>query len=669
MGWQLRLTTVLFLFLFVACPAARADAPETDASHSGSYLVTVFDDSSGFTPHGGTLSGGVWSPDFAAVSEPALGHSLSLFGKPARLLLKVASATPGLRVKMLIGSHFQSFERVVGVVEGGAQTLEITMPPEGWTHSGAEEDHLSHPLRILRISLEKGAETPAAPKVDFESLLCETVIPTANLVTLYATLTPDPAAPGAMTASCRGWNLSGREAAGTLVLSFQDWERTVLKEESRPWTLPGDGTSLDTSFSVTVPEDRNFADVSFRFEAEGLSPASARAGYTRPLTDAGGAELVPESPWGMGVFLYRYGGHPEGLAAMERAAVMARDAGVKWTREEFSWAGIETAPGVYDFSYYDQVVDAARRNGISVYGLLSYWGRFTEPYTEKGVDDFCVWARAVVRHFKDRVRHWEVYNEPNIFFWTGPKDLYATLLDKCGKIIKEEDPEALVLGMSTAGVDTAFIRRMEKFSPGYDILTVHPYRDRLDERTFMRELQRASEAARGRRVWITEMGWSTYLNGGKDEREQAGLLARCYLAAVASGVMDSMGWYDFRDDGTNPFYFEENFGVIRADMTPKPAYRALASVCRTLHSGKPRLVDTGNDTVFALCMGGNTALWSADRDARVRCVLKKRPAAVRNLMGEPAPLTADGKTLELTLKAGTPVFVSDAEPRRVGVLD
>ncbi|HPA40775.1 MAG TPA: hypothetical protein PKV69_02090, partial [Candidatus Hydrogenedentes bacterium] len=117
------------------------------------------------------------------------------------------------------------------------------------------------------------------------------------------------------------------------------------------------------------------------------------------------------------------------------------------------------------------------------------------------------------------------------------------------------------------------------------------------------------------------------------------------------------------------FYFEENFGVIRADMTPKPAYRALASVCRTLHSGKPRLVDTGNDTVFALCMGGNTALWSAEGDVRVRCVLKRRPAAVRNLMGEPAPLTADGKTLELTLKAGAPVFVSDAEPRRVRVLD
>lgn len=658
-----------FLFLFLAHFSARAEDVETDNSFSGRYLVTSFDEASGFSAHGGTLAGGAWTPDFAAVPEPSLGHSISLFGKPERLLLRVASATPGLRIKMLIGSHFQSFERVVGVLEGGAQTIEITLPPDGWTHSGAEEDHLSYPLRILRLSLEKDATLSEAPRVVFESLHCDTVVPAENVVTLHATLTPDAAAPGAMKASCRGWNLSGEAAAGTLVMSFQDWENTVIKEESRSWTLPAGGTPLDTAFLVSVPEGRNFADVSFRFEAPGLSPAAARAGYTRPLADPGSANLVPASPWGMGVFLYRYGGHPEGLATMEKAAEMARAAGVKWTREEFSWAGIETAPGVYDFSYYDKVVDTAHRNGISVYGLLSYWGRFTEPYTEKGVDDFCVWARAVVRHFKGRVRHWEVYNEPNIFFWTGPKDLYATLLDKCGKVIKEEDPEALVLGMSTAGIDIEFIRRMEKFSPGYDILTVHPYRDRLVEKSFMRELQRASEMAGGRRVWITEMGWSTHLNGGRDEREQAQLLARCYLSAVASGVMDSMGWYDFRNDGANAFYFEENFGVIRADMTPKPAYRALASVCRTLHSGKPRLVDTGDDTVFALCMGGNTAVWSATRNARVRCSLDRRPGPALNLMGEPAPVTPKGRSVEIPLKAGAPVFISGAEPRRVTVLD
>ena len=52
-----------------------------------------------------------------------------------------------------------------------------------------------------------------------ESLHCDTVVPKENVVTLHATLTPDPAAPGAMKASCRGWNLSGEAAAGTLVMS------------------------------------------------------------------------------------------------------------------------------------------------------------------------------------------------------------------------------------------------------------------------------------------------------------------------------------------------------------------------------------------------------------------------------------------------------------------
>ncbi|MGB1700168.1 MAG: family 1 glycosylhydrolase, partial [Nannocystaceae bacterium] len=77
-------------------------------------------------------------------------------------------------------------------------------------------------------------------------------------------------------------------------------------------------------------------------------------------------------------------------------------------------------PGKYDFHYYDKVVETARRHGISVYGLLAYWSRWTKPYTEEGIDDFCRWARAVVRRYKGKVKHWEIYNEPNIFFWSGP---------------------------------------------------------------------------------------------------------------------------------------------------------------------------------------------------------------------------------------------------------
>jgi hypothetical protein len=37
----------------------------------------------------------------------------------------------------------------------------------------------------------------------------------------------------------------------------------------------------------------------------------------------------------------------------------------------------------------------------------------------------------------EAIKQWEIWNEPNIFFWQGPKDLYAELLTKSYAAIKE----------------------------------------------------------------------------------------------------------------------------------------------------------------------------------------------------------------------------------------
>jgi len=160
----------------------------------------------------------------------------------------------------------------------------------------------------------------------------------------------------------------------------------------------------------------------------------------------------------MGLYLYRYPPNEEGFALMGKAAALGRDAGVKWSREEFQWHRIEPEKGRFDWAYYDRLVDIANRNGISVYGLIAYWSHWTKPYTQEGVRDYAAYCRALVTHFKDRIKHWEVWNEPNIFFWSGPKELYADLLKAAYKAIKEADPEAHVLGCSTAGIDTGFVK-------------------------------------------------------------------------------------------------------------------------------------------------------------------------------------------------------------------
>ena len=629
-------------------------------THAGRYLATDFGDGSGFSASGGTLEKGLWTMDGGG----ALSHSLSLFGKPKKIELELRDATPGLTLTLSLGSHFQTFTRTLGVTTGGPQTFALDqMPPEGWDHSGAEEDNISYPLRVCRIA----AESPnGAARVEFGGLYCATEMPDDKAVVLFSTLNAGEGSARALM-SCRGWNLLDAPVAGTLRRILRDWDGRVLAEDAQAWTLPAGGTPVDMPWEQPIPGDRNFVDAEFRFESEGRAPVSARSGFTRPMPDGGDAALAPESLWGMGVYLYRYP-HPKNdpSGQMARAAELARAAGVKWTREEFSWAGIETAPGQYDFGFYDAVVDTARKNGISVYGLLSYWGRFTEPYTEKGVDDFCLWARATVRHFKDRVKHWEIYNEPNIFFWTGPKELYPVLVKKCYAAIREEDPEAAVLAVSTAGIDRPFIKMVVDAGAPFDALTVHPYRSRLDDAKLIRELQAASAAADGRPVWITEMGWSTHIgpNANADERSQALLLARSYLSGAASGVVRNMGWYDFRDDGGDPFYFEYNFGVVRQDFTPKPAYRALATVCRLMAGGPPGAVRVSGGGVLALRAGGTLALWSPGKSREAALVFKKKPAALCNLMGEALP-DAPAKRMRLTLPKDSPVFITGGGVRSV----
>jgi GH35 family endo-1,4-beta-xylanase len=378
----------------------------------------------------------------------------------------------------------------------------------------------------------------------------------------------------------------------------------------------------------------------------------------------------------MGLYLYRFGNDPQSLETMDRMARMAADAGVKWSREEFNWARIETRKGQYDWSFYDNLVKTANRHGISVYGLLAYWSRWTEPYTPQGIDDYCRFAAAAAERYRGVIRHWEVYNEPNIFFWQGPRDMYAELLKKAYTAIKKANPEAEVLGCSTAGIDTKFIKRTIELGAPFDSLTIHPYRRSLHDRAFVQELRKAAEIAKNadgtvRPVWITEMGWGTHThhNGAPagfavtTQREQACLIARTYVDAIASGVVANTCWYDFRNDGYDPFNFEHNMGIVRRDFRPKPAYRAYATVARLLQ-GKSidRELNLGDDVIayrFASDDGTESAVavWTLLDSQTVQLPIAE-PASVINLMGESQTVKPARGKIILALERETPVFVS-----------
>jgi hypothetical protein len=330
------------------------------------------------------------------------------------------------------------------------------------------------------------------------------------------------------------------------------------------------------------------------------------------------------------------------------------------------------------------LLDCAKRNGITVYAIVMSWPAWSKAYTSEGVDEYVAFLRQLVRRYQGRVKQWEIWNEPNIFFWQGPKELYAEMLKKSYAAVKAEDPSAQVLGISTAGIDSSFIDKMLKLGAPFDVLTIHPYRKTLDDAAFIADLKKVSDQVmlpdgRRRPVWLTEMGWATQVPHPVlrqdfepvTQRAQAELIARTYLCSIVSGVEPRTFWYDFRNDGDDPFYFEHTLGTLRRDGRPKPAYLAYATLAAVLDGMKfDQAVEAGTGNFvhrFVSTRGDGRvviALWNPKSDTTVNLKLSVKRAQLVNTIGETSevqtqPTSGDSPTrlLSVPLKPGSPAYV------------
>ncbi len=598
----------------------------------------------------------------------------SLLGSPTQIRIRTQGVVAGHSVRLLMATHFMTFEKTIGEF-GSSDASEIVVdapPGDGWRWYGGENDGQRHgPLRIRGIFLDADGRQDAGT-LELRDIQVTTRCAANRCCVMTACSRSSSDASVEFVAEIR--SLLPDTSAGTLTCTVRDWSGTIVHQEAK--AIPVAGKGLATPWSTQVPmAGRPFLEAEFVLELGDQLVPAAQAYYTAPIPAQEHSPADPASPWGMGLYLYRFGNDPQSLQTMDRLARMGSDAGVKWTREEFGWARIETAEGVYDWSFYDKMVETARRHGISIYGLLAYWSPWTEPYTERGIEDYCRFAAAAATRYRGVIQHWEVYNEPNIFFWQGPRDMYAQLLKKAYTAIKEANPDAQVLGCSTAGIDTKFIKRTMELGAPFDALTIHPYRKALDDASFIRELRETAEIARRsdgtlRPVWITEMGWGTHSHDHGEQagfsvttqREQACLLARTYLDAIASGVVANTCWYDFRNDGDDPFNFEFNMGIVTHDFVPKPAYRAYATLARLL-AGKSLDSQLDLDTdVTAYRFAGKDAaesvivVWSSLNGTTVALPCAG-PVTVVNLMDERQTVEpVDGK-INLSLQRDAPLLV------------
>jgi hypothetical protein len=137
---------------------------------------------------------------------------------------------------------------------------------------------------------------------------------------------------------------------------------------------------------------------------------------------------------------------------------------------------------------------------------------------------------------------------------------------------------------------------------------------------------------------------------GVTEDIEALYLPRALLLSLGEGL-ENVFWYEFRDGGNDPAYNEHRFGIIRFDLTPKPAYRSYQTLTRALGRGRfLRKLDVGEGTYcYVFDAGGSetVAVWRANGSAEVSLKVSGEKPSALDYQGDPVQAQPAGGVLTL----------------------
>ncbi len=303
----------------------------------------------------------------------------------------------------------------------------------------------------------------------------------------------------------------------------------------------------------------------------------------------------------------------------------------------------------WNFSYVDQIYDGLLANGVRPFVELSFMphqlasvpeaANFWYKLNPSPPKDYTRWGMmidAFVRHLLSRygaveVEQWyfEVWNEPNIDFWTGKpaESTYYELYDLTAKTVKQADSKLRVGGPASAQaawVDR-FIAHCLKAGVPFDFVSTHIYGNESPKDVFgsdapvdiegmvPRALTRvhdqvAHSGAPQTPIIVSEFN-AAYLNRVdiEDSAFMGPWLANTIRAS--DGLTFMMSYWTlsdvFEEQGVvkRPFY--GGFGLVAERGIPKAAFRAF----QLLHQlGDRRLDSTSDDSLVTRKPDGTLAI-------------------------------------------------------------
>ena len=361
----------------------------------------------------------------------------------------------------------------------------------------------------------------------------------------------------------------------------------------------------------------------------------------------------------------------------EQTIKMAKEAGIGWIKQMFSWEEIEPQKDYFfddkfkksSWQKYDEIVDLSEKYGIRIIARLDRppaWTRKDNRYPTAPPDNFEDYARyvkTVVARYKGRIQHYQIWNEPNIWPEWGDQAVdppaYAAMLRAAFKAAKSADPDVVVLSAPLAQTLEESSRNMSELKY-LDALYKAGARDYFDVQLanaygfgmppdappdpnalnfsrlkLLREVMERNGDG-NKTIWLNEFGWNATPQdfpahnaywGRVTEEQQAAYTTQAIQLARSWGWIGVLNTWYFRQVGDIPVDKSEYFfRIVDVDFTPRPIFHALKEVGQQMAVAPPGTHEEMNGGVaaspgwrgsFQLSASGTRVLVSPEDGGRV----------------------------------------------------
>ncbi len=300
-----------------------------------------------------------------------------------------------------------------------------------------------------------------------------------------------------------------------------------------------------------------------------------------------------------------------------------KELGVRRVRLQSGWARTEREKGVYDFAWLDTIVDDLVGIGVEPWISLSYGNPlYADP--SEGEQDYTgqkmfpmrsavgeaawkAYVAAIVHRYRDRVRIWEIWNEPDVvFFLKVPEGSswqveYARLVRATAACVRAEQPGACIVACTAMGPCYGESRAVKLFEqPGVadcvDVHSFHSYQAVPELMTsasgsaFYSAIRRHAPKIR---FWRGEAGISSVKSGfgalselPLSEEMQARWMGRHLVRDLADPDISFTSWFHLAAFEHFTHTRTYHYGVLREkDYSHKPSFDVLKRIRQFFDDG------------------------------------------------------------------------------------